>query len=167
MLARVQRILLTGMSGVGKSSVIGRLAARGFKAVDLDDAAWSEWVDSPDADGPTPLEPGKDWVWREDRVAQLLDTEDGGVLFVSGCASNQGKFHQRFDLIVLLSAPVPLMVERLTYRETNAYGKHPEEIARSLEFKGSVEPWLRTAAHLEIDTSAPLDDVVAAVIRAT
>jgi dephospho-CoA kinase len=35
MLARVQRILLTGMSGVGKSSVIGRLAARGFKAVDF------------------------------------------------------------------------------------------------------------------------------------
>jgi hypothetical protein len=33
----VKRVLLTGMSGTGKSSVIQALAARGFKAVDTDD----------------------------------------------------------------------------------------------------------------------------------
>ena len=32
----VKRILLTGMSGTGKSKVIGELAARGYKAVDAD-----------------------------------------------------------------------------------------------------------------------------------
>jgi broad-specificity NMP kinase len=161
----MKRILLTGMSGVGKSTVIKRLAAQGFKAVDLDDAAWSEWVESPDGEGPSPLQPGRDWAWREDRLEELLDTEDAEALFVSGCAPNQGRFHERFDSVVLLSAPVPVMVERLTYRETNAYGKHPEEVARSLGFKESVEPLLRSGADLEIDTSAPLDEVVEAVVR--
>ncbi len=32
----MKRVLLTGMSGVGKSTVIGALAVRGFKAVDED-----------------------------------------------------------------------------------------------------------------------------------
>ncbi len=33
----MQRILLTGMPGAGKSSVVGELVARGYKAVDTDD----------------------------------------------------------------------------------------------------------------------------------
>jgi len=37
----VKRVLVTGMSGTGKSSVVRELAARGFKAVDTDDG-WSE-----------------------------------------------------------------------------------------------------------------------------
>jgi hypothetical protein len=36
--------------------------------------------------------PGKDWVWREDRLQDLLATEDVDVLFLSGCAPNLGKF---------------------------------------------------------------------------
>jgi GTPase SAR1 family protein len=45
----VKRVLLTGMSGTGKSTLIGELVARGFKAVDLDEDGWSdvEWVGDP------------------------------------------------------------------------------------------------------------------------
>ena len=160
----MKRILITGMSGVGKSTVVSRLGAQGYKAVDLDDPAWSEWVDSLDGEGPSPLQPGKDWVWREDRVRELLATEDADVLFVSGCAPNLGKFRDEFDSVVLLSAPAAVMVERLTSRITNSYGKHPEEVARSLGFKETVEPHLRSIADLEIDTSAPLSEVVTAVL---
>ncbi len=38
----VKRILLTGLSGTGKSTTIGELAARGYKAVDADSEAFSE-----------------------------------------------------------------------------------------------------------------------------
>lgn len=40
-IAAVKRVLLTRMSGTGKSSVIHALSARGFKAVDADDG-WCE-----------------------------------------------------------------------------------------------------------------------------
>ncbi len=160
----MKRILVTGMSGVGKSSVIAEIAARGFRAVDLDDAAYSEWVASADGTGPSPLHPGQEWVWREDRVARLLATEGVDVLFVSGCAPNQGKFRDRFDHIVLLSAPAAVMVHRLTSRDTNTYGQHPEEVARSLEFKETVEPILRSVADVEVDTSVDLQQVVASVL---
>jgi len=44
---RVKRVLLTGMSGTGKSSVMSLLRARGFKAVDTDYGGWTELVDVP------------------------------------------------------------------------------------------------------------------------
>jgi len=152
----VKRVLLTGMSGTGKSTVMAELAARGYKAVDTDYGNWHEWVT-------VAGEP--DWVWREDRIRDLLATEDAEVLFVSGTASNQGQFYRQFDHVVLLSAPTPVIVERLTTRTNNPYGKHPDELARVLGHIESVEPLLRRGATLEVDTSAPLDQVVEAIVR--
>jgi shikimate kinase len=160
----MKRVLLTGMSGTGKSTVISELRARGFKAVDTDDNGLSEWVAVP-LDEPTGLGPGKDWVWREDRIQDLLSTDDAEVLFVSGCSPNQGRFYPQFDHIVLLTAPAAVIVERLATRTTNPYGKHPDEVARVLYLQQTVEPLLRRGAGLEVVTSAPLDQVVGTVIR--
>jgi hypothetical protein len=104
-------------------------------------------------------------MWREDRIQALLSTEDADVLFLSGCASNMGKFLPQFDHVVLLSAPADVIVERLGARTNNSYGKHPDEVARVLGLLETVEPLLRRAAGHEIDTSAPLDDVVTSVLR--
>ena len=149
----MKRVLLTGMSGTGKSTVIAALAARGFNAVDLDAPGWSEFG------------PDGDWVWRADRVQRLLAAEERDLLFVSGCAENQVRFHPQFDQIILLSAPADLLVERLTTRTNNDYGKHPDELAAVLGYLETVEPRLRRVAGHEIDTRAPLEEVVAAVLR--
>jgi shikimate kinase len=148
----VERVLLTGMSGTGKSTLIGELAARGYKAVDVDCDAFSEWVEvSGDADPfGQPVDRYRDWVWREDRIQDLLDTEDAEVLFLSGCAENMGKFLPQFDYVVLLSAPSKVLVERLATRTTNPFGKRPDEVARVLGLLETVEPLLRRAAGVEI-----------------
>ncbi|HZO74173.1 MAG TPA: AAA family ATPase [Ktedonobacteraceae bacterium] len=163
----MKRILLTGMSGTGKSTIIGNLAARGYKAVDADCDEFSQWVEvegSADAEI-TPVDGNRDWVWREDRIQDLLSSEDADVLFVSGCAENMPKFYPQFDLIVLLSAPTSIIEQRLHTRTTNQYGKRPNEVARVLSLVESVEPLLRRAARYEIDTSAPLEEVVATLLR--
>ena len=163
----VKRILVTGMSGTGTSTVIAALAARGYKAVDLDCDEFSEWVDVKGDGGAagSPVEAGRDWVWRADRVRALLSTEDAEVLFVAGCAANMGPFVPQFDQVVLLSAPDEIIVGRLRTRTTNSYGKRPEEVARVLSLIETAEPLLRRMAGHEIDTSAPLDAVVAALLR--
>jgi shikimate kinase len=160
----VKRVLLTGMSGTGKSTVIKELAARGYKAVDTDEDGLSELVSVPD-DEPTGLEAGQDWVWREDRIQRLLSDADAGVLFLGGCAPNQGRFYPQLDHVILLTAPAEVIVARLAARTTNPYGKRPEEVARVLMLQQTVEPLLRRGAGHVIDTSAPLDRVVAEVLR--
>jgi shikimate kinase len=160
----MKRVLLTGMSGVGKSAVLEELAARGYKAVDTDHGGLSEVVPVP-LDEPTGLDPGHDWVWREDRIQDLLSTVDAGLLFLGGCAPNQGKFYPQFDHIVLLTAPAAVIVERLATRTTNPYGKRPQEVARVLSLMQTIEPVLRRGAQHVVDTSAPLDQVVAKILR--
>lgn len=155
------------MSGTGKSTLIGALAARGYKAVDADGDEYSGWVEvSGDTAGlGSPAWGNKDWMWREDRIRDLLATEDADVLFLAGSAANMRTFLPRFDHIILLSAPTEVIVERLRTRTTNEYGKHPDEVARVLDLVLTIEPLLRRAADHEIDTSAPLDAVVARVLR--
>lgn len=102
------RILVTGMSGTGKSSALAELARRGFRTVDTDEPGWT--VEDPD---------GGQW-WDEERIAQLLDAE-GSTLYVSGTVSNQGRFYDRFDAVILLSAPPEVLLERIsTARRTTS-----------------------------------------------
>jgi shikimate kinase len=160
----VKRVLLTGMSGVGKSTVVAELARRGYRAIDLDCDEWSEWVEMAGDDG---VEPGRDWVWRADRVRELLSADGEGVLFVSGTSVNQGTFYPLLDHVILLSAPTLVIVERLATRTTNDYGKAPDELARVLGHIETVEPLLRRGASAEVDTSAPVDEVVEVVLQLT
>lgn len=145
------RILLTGMSGTGKSTLIQALQARGYRAVDMDEPGWSEYS----ATG--------DWVWREDRVAALLAESEKEVLFMSGCAENQVKFYPQLDHIILLSAPATVLVERIMTRTNNPYGKRPEELAAVLHNLETIEPLLRRGATHEIDTTVSLEKVLTAV----
>lgn len=141
------------MSGTGKSSVIQALAARGLKAVDTD---WNRDWEQPNGD---------EWVWREDQIRMLLDNEDTDILYVSACVSNQGKFYDRFDHVILLSAPESVTLTRLASRTNNSYGKRPEEIGDVLRYKATVEPGLRRSATSEIDTSIALEEVVSQVLE--
>ncbi len=86
------------------------------------------------------------------------------MLFVSGTSSNQGKFYPQFDHVVLLSAPVPLLLERLATRTNNPYGKHPDELAQILGYVRTVEPLLRRTCSLEVDTSAPIERVIEIIL---
>jgi AAA domain-containing protein len=140
------------MSGTGKSSALVQLGARGFRVVDTDSPEWSRWEPSTD-----------EWLWREDRMAELLAAEDERPLYVSGCMSNQGRFYDRFDAVVLLSAPVDVIVDRIESRTTNDYGKSPQERALVLEHVDTVEPLLRATCTHELDASRPLAEVVDAL----
>ncbi|MBV9172787.1 MAG: AAA family ATPase [Chloroflexi bacterium] len=161
----MKRVLLTGMSATGKSTLIRALAALGYKAIDTDADRWSEWVNIIGDSGPSGATGDPDWVWREDRIQCLLSAEDADVLFVSGCKTNQVKFYSQFDHIILLSAPPHMISERLASRTTNPYGKHPDELARVLRLQQTVEPMLRRAASLEVDTSAPIDQVIEIILN--
>ena len=148
----MRRILVTGLSGTGKSSTLAELARRGFRTVDTDDPGWTV----EDAEG------GR-W-WDEERIAQLLAGE-GATLYVSGTVSNQGRFYDRFDAVVLLSAPADVLLERVSVRTTNEYGKSREERNLILDHIREVEPLLRATCTHEIDATLPPADVVERLVE--
>jgi dephospho-CoA kinase len=157
----MKRVLITGVSGVGKSTVVAELAARGYAAVDTDYGGYCS--PGPDVEPPKPTaEP--DWVWNEARLRRLLDAGED-PLFVSGCVPNQSRFYPDFDRIVLLSAAPAVVRRRLAGRSGNDYGKTPAELERALRDQAEIEPLLRAGATAEIDTDAPLDAVMAKLLR--
>jgi len=140
------------MSGTGKSSALAELARRGFRTVDTDEPGWT--VEDAD-DG--------QW-WDEKRILQLL-AEDGPTLYMSGTVSNQGRFYDRFDAVVLLSAPADVLLDRISSRTTNDYGKSPGERELILTHLREVEPLLRATCTHEIDATQPLSEVVERLVR--
>lgn len=160
----MKRVLITGMSGTGKTAVISKLAARGFDAVDLDTPDWSHWVEARPADGLTPAE-GQDWVWQEERVHALLSAPRDGMFFISGCAENMHKLYPLIDRIILLSAPIDTIMVRLKRRAADGYGHGVEERERIRELIATIEPLLRASAHHEIDTRGPVSDTIAEILR--
>jgi dephospho-CoA kinase len=140
------KVLVTGMSGTGKSSVLRVLGERGHRVVDTDTDEWSEWVDG-------------DWLWDERAIAELLASHEHGHLFLGGCRTNQGRFYDRLDAVALLSAPAEVLLARIEARADNPYGKSAEERELVLRHLAEVEPLLRATASAELDATAPLDEV--------
>jgi shikimate kinase len=149
------------MSGTGKSSVLAELGRLGYRVVDTDDPGWREYRE--DVEFADELHRGE-WLWVEDRIAALLDSDDGRSLFVQGCVRNQSRFYDRFDAIVLLSAPADVILGRIERRTTNSYGKTPVERAMIMDDLARVEPLLRQGCTHELDAGRPLTDVVADLI---
>ena len=132
-------MLVTGMSGAGKSTLLAELARRGHRTVDTDDDTWV----------------GPDGRWDEPRMARLLAERQD--LVVSGTVENQGTFYDRFEVVVLLSAPLDVLLRRVATRTTNPYGSTPEARAEIVRYVADVEPLLRAGAGVELDGRLPVE----------
>ena len=139
------RVLVTGMSGAGKTTVLEELRRRGHTTVDTDYDGWE-------------LPNG---MWDEQRMDRLLASHRDVV--VSGTVENQGRFYDRFEHVVLLSAPLHVLVERVSTRTNNLYGTTPEQRADIAHYLDTVEPLLRRGATLELDGQRPASKLADAI----
>ena len=146
-------VWLTGMSGTGKSTVLDELARRGHGVLDTDDPGWIVQTETPD--GPEPL-------WDLERVRARLDEHRSNWLFVAGCVANQGALYDRFDKVVLLSAPVDVLLARVAQR-ANPFGSTAEDRTKIASDLAAFEPVLRASADHEIVTTAPISVIVSQV----
>jgi shikimate kinase len=140
-------VLVTGMSGAGKSTLLAELRRRDHLTVDTDHDGWTP------ADG----------TWDERRMDDLL--ADHADVVVSGTVDNQGRFYDRFDSVVLLSAPLEVLLQRVSARAGNPYGATPEQRAEIAQYVQTVEPLLRRGASVELDGRRPVSELADVVER--
>jgi dephospho-CoA kinase len=144
------RVLITGMSGTGKSTLVAELRRRGLVAFDADDDGFSEDRGA-----------GR-WGWRRDRVEEVLGRHDDGVVLFAGCSEEQAQI--RFDVRILLTVPEDVLLARLRSRTTNAYGRTEAERRQILGDRAAVEPLLRRSADLVLDATAAPSDLADAIV---
>ena len=143
----MSRVLITGMSGVGKTTALYGLSRRGYRTIDTD---YDSWV-LPDG------------TWDEPRMSALLASDS--FLVVSGTVENQGRFYVRFTAVVLLSAPVEVLIERVSIRKNNPYGNSEADQSAIRQNILDVEPLLRNGATLELDARRPVPELADEVER--
>ena len=146
------RILITGMSGVGKTTAIEALRALGYRAIEMDEPGWASF----DEFGHQ--------RWNVARLQKLMGELDSGPLFVSGCSEDQVALYPQFSKIILLSAPKSVIAQRLACRTGNSYGKRVAELEEVMRNIDEIEPLLRKSATHEIVTTQPVDAVVQAIL---
>jgi hypothetical protein len=135
------------MSGTGKSTLLGEMSRRGYQAIDTDYDGWTL----------------PDGTWDEPRMTALLAQHADVV--VSGTVDNQGRFYDRFDHVVLLSAPLGVLLDRIVRRSGNPYGKTAGHQAEIQRYAAEVEPLLRRGATVELDGRRPVGELADTVER--
>ena len=132
------RVLITGMSGAGKSSLLAAVSRRGFRTVDTDYDGWEL----------------SDAQWDEPRMSALLS--EHATIAVCGTAENQGRFYDRFEHVIYLYVPLEVLLDRVRARSNNPYGKSAEQQADIAKYVVEAEPLIRRTATLELDGLSPV-----------
>ena len=168
-------VLVTGVSGSGKSAIARRLTAMGRDAISMDaDEQLTGWHDT--ATGQRTARPDvpdaewlaeHEWRWDPNRLdAIIADARTrNDVLFLCGHATNGLDLADRFDACLLLEIDRATMTRRLRDpNRGNVYGRtdasHDHALAAYDTF---VASWRRYGA-VTIDATEPLDTVAGEVL---
>lgn len=168
----VRLIWVAGLSGAGKSTVCEVMKTAGVAAIDTDWDGYNHWVERrtarPVVDPPNPTPPewpeAHAWVIRPELVRALRD-RTSGTTFLFGMVENEADVWELFDRVACLVVDDRTIRHRLATRTTNPFGKHPEDLARVLEWNRGVEASYRERGATIIDGTRPLAEVVEAVLR--
>ncbi len=132
-------LFITGLSGVGKTSVLNEMSNRGFHTVDFDDG----YIKSEE----------NERLFDADKIYDLIENHTASNLILAGTESNQGEFYTHFDFIILLTTDLETMFDRIDKRINNPYGKSEEERLEIIRNYSDVLPLLKVRADLILDTT--------------
>ncbi len=157
--------MVEGLSGTGKSSVCAELHRRGYIVIESDEAFG--FYGDPKTGLPTKERIQVNWIWDRNKVNQAIGKSLDHDVFVCGGAMNQDEFLHHFKKVFCLYVDDETLKSRLLNRTNNDFGKHPEDLARQLEWNQGTVQYAKEKGHILIDATKPLGMVVDEILNHT
>lgn len=167
-------IYVTGIPGVGKSTIQRELKRLGYEAYD---------IDQPRFGGPTNLVTGesvhlppidmrsKEWFdrheWRvsRDAVQSLKNESINTTIYLCGTTTTEHLIWDLFDKVLYLHVDEETLKQRLANRKDNDFGKSEDEMKIILPRYHEAEDALKHLDVTTIDARGTLQETVASITR--
>jgi len=166
-------VLVTGISGAGKSTVCAELRRRGHDAHDSDSDGNAVWVDRTTGEligriesvGRTPgfLE-RYEWRFDPERVETLARRAEDHLVFLCGATANEAAVWSLFRVAIYLAIDDHTLRRRLATRTSNDFGRSDYERDMVLGWHQVAEDDYRRFGAVVVDGTRPLSEVVDAVL---
>jgi broad-specificity NMP kinase len=166
----MNKFCITGIPGVGKSSVVEELNKRGIRSLDLDSMeGLCHWEDVSGKRVEYHSGIGKNWLDVNEyncdleKLKSIIDKGEEDVV-VAGIVSNQDEFLNLFDKVFLLRCDEETFLHRLDNRENHDFAKDKSEQDHVLGYYREFEDQMLEYGAVPINTGIPLKDVVEKII---
>jgi broad-specificity NMP kinase len=167
------KYLITGVAGSGKSAVAKELRKRGYASYDTEEG-FSYYVDKKSGHHVSrPANPTYEWYEKHERVfdeqvlGNLFTKHAKEPLFICSITANQKKYYPVFNKIFLLTIDRSTLVERISSRTDNSFGKHPVDFNRLLARHDQFDEELQAIGAIPVDATRPLEEVVNNILAQT
>ena len=168
-----ESILITGITGSGKSAIYDELKKLGYKAYDIEimeglfnlvDKKTGKIVNNYDNKN---LEWVKrhDWICNIKRLQELVRKNAEGTAFYCGTAGNLDELLFLFDKIFLLKVSPEILRERLSTRKSNDYGRTSEVQDWIIEWKNWWENHMVEKGAIIINANRDLKEVANDIVK--
>ena len=167
-------VLITGVSGTGKTTVVSELDNRGHRAYDLEGMAeyfthinpeTGEVYEEFDQNDLEMLRKGE-YVCDTAKLKNLVQDNAEPLTFFGFAASNLEELFPLFDEIVLLTASKESIRERLSKRPVWDFGGPPEVQEWVLGWRDEWEDTIRDEGAITISTDQNIEETVTAILNA-
>lgn len=168
------KVLLTGIAGTGKSTIVSMLNEKGVVSLDLHDIPdlffWQNKKTKEKVEY-TPVV-SRDWFDTVDRLCDISKLKEilseYNDIVVAGTISSddQESFLKVFDRVILLRANPETLLHRMQTRTNKSgYGKTQAEQEDNIEWQKEFDPQILSYGAIPVSTEGELSDVVDNIVK--
>lgn len=167
------KILITGISGTGKTTIAKELSKRGYVAIDLHDVPDMCFYQDKKTKEKVKYSPANsvEWFNAVDRLCDLdllkkLINQHKDIIVAGTAGDNQEEYFPFFDKIILLQCDPETIIYRMQTRiNMSGYGKTKAEQQDNVEWQSEFDPVVLKHGAIPVNTKGDLEDVVDKIIE--